>query len=81
MDAQALGGAVVDGDEDEGVALGGHGPGLVGAPHLVGTVGDDPSSEGQAVVADVPNFLDLAQLRILIVEEAEAGASDRDEMG
>jgi hypothetical protein len=33
------------------------------------------------VVADVPNFLDPAQLRILIVEEAEAGASDRDEMG
>jgi len=30
--------------------------------------------EGQAVIADVPNFLDPAELRILIVEEAEAGA-------
>jgi uncharacterized protein (TIGR02118 family) len=30
--------------------------------------------EGQAVMADVPNFLDPAELRILIVEEAEARA-------
>jgi uncharacterized protein (TIGR02118 family) len=37
--------------------------------------------EGQAVATDVPNFVDPAQIRILIVEEAEAGASDRDEMG
>jgi uncharacterized protein (TIGR02118 family) len=37
--------------------------------------------EGQAVVADVPNFLDPAQIRILIVEEAEAGPSDSDEKG
>lgn len=28
--------------------------------------------EGEAVIADVPNYVDAAQLRILIVEEAEA---------
>jgi uncharacterized protein (TIGR02118 family) len=29
------------------------------------------SPEGQAVVGDVPNFLDPAQMRVLVVEEAE----------
>ncbi len=30
------------------------------------------SPEGQAVMADVPNFLDPSQLRVLVVEEREA---------
>src|SRR2546423_8888352 len=32
--------------------------------------------EGQALIADVPNFLDPAQLRILIVEEAEVFSAE-----
>jgi len=39
--AQALAGAVVDEDEDGGVALVGHAPGGVDGPHLVRTFGDD----------------------------------------
>jgi len=39
--AQALAGAVVDEDEDGGVALVGHAPGGVDGPHLVRTLGDD----------------------------------------
>src|SRR5262249_27292195 len=42
MQADALPGAVIDGDEDVDLALlGGHGRGRVRAPHLVGSLSDD----------------------------------------
>jgi uncharacterized protein (TIGR02118 family) len=34
--------------------------------------------EGQAVASDVPNFLDPAQLRVLMVEEAEVPVASRE---
>jgi hypothetical protein len=43
VDAQALAGAMVDREEDVGLALGRQRAGLVGAPHLIGLVGGDPA--------------------------------------
>jgi hypothetical protein len=47
VQADALPGAVVDGHEDEDLALvGGDGRGRVGPPHLVGSLGDDRAVMG-----------------------------------
>ena len=46
MDAQAFGRAVVDGDEDRGLARAGRGRGQIGAPHLVHAFGPDRAVMG-----------------------------------
>src|SRR4051795_1924014 len=76
VDAQALGRAVVDGDEHRGLALAGHHRGHVGAPHGVDPLGRDRAVVGLRAVRP-PGAL-VGQQAVLAGEPQDAAAAGAD---
>src|SRR3954452_889352 len=76
MDAVALGRAVVDGDEDRGLALAGHHRGQVGPPHHVDPLGRDRAVVGPRAVS-TPGTL-VRQQAVLAREPQDAAPAGAD---
>src|SRR4051794_10881186 len=76
VDAQTLGGAVVDGDEHRGLALARHHRGHVGAPHEIDPLGRDRAVVGPRAVG--PAGALMRQQAVLAGEPQDAAAAGAD---
>src|SRR4051794_37933300 len=77
VDAQALGRAVVDGDEHRGLALAGHHRGHVGAPHGVDPLGRDRAPSWGLRAVRPPGAL-VGRQAVLAGEPQDAAAAGAD---